>query len=66
MTVATISAAVAGLIGALAAWLLRRRSIAVQVLVVALDAVLAVAIGFRFAVGAMLVAPRTSKRWTSR
>ena len=57
VTVATISAAVAGLIGALAAWLLRRRSIAVQVLVVALDAVLAVAIGVRFAVGAMLVAP---------
>ncbi len=57
VAVATISAAVAGLIGALAAWLLRRRSIAVQVLVVALDAVLAVAIGVRFAVGAMLVAP---------
>jgi signal transduction histidine kinase len=57
VVVAVVTASAAGVVGAAAARLLRGRGIAVQVLIVALDAVVAVAVGARVAVGAMLVAP---------
>lgn len=55
VALAAATAAVAGCVGAVALYVVRRRGVAVQVIVVALSAVVAVGVGTRLAAQAMLV-----------
>jgi signal transduction histidine kinase len=55
VALAGATAAVAGCVGAVALYVVRRRGVAVQVIVVALSAVVAVGVGTRLAAQAMLV-----------
>lgn len=55
VSLAATTAAVAGVLGALALWLLRSRSIGTQVVIVALSAITGTAVGARVAADAMLL-----------